>query len=224
MKLVIFDCDGTLVDSQNIIYTAMAQAFDNVGLVTPSRATVRSVIGLSLVEAVRLCLPDDTSADPKAIAQLYKNAFVDLRNDPNNDEPLFPGMLETLKELSEQQETILAVATGKSQRGMQRIIARENLSQFFNSVQTADEHPSKPHPSMIVEAMTKAGVDADRTVMVGDTTYDMEMATNAGAHGVGVSWGYHDTSELHNSGAAKIIDTFEQLPSAIDALLATRAA
>ncbi|MGH1418819.1 MAG: HAD-IA family hydrolase [Hyphomicrobiaceae bacterium] len=224
MKLVIFDCDGTLVDSQNIIYSAMSKAFEDTGLPIPSRATVRSVIGLSLVEAVGLCMPDDCSADPQALAEIYKNAFADLRNDPQNDEPLFPGMIETLQHLSEQPETIMAVATGKSQRGMQRIIKRENLGNLFHSVQTADEHPSKPHPSMIVEAMTKAGIEADRTIMVGDTTFDMQMAVNARARAIGVSWGYHETGALAQSGAATIIDTFQDLPTAIDALLTTRAA
>ena len=224
MQLIIFDCDGTLVDSQHIIYLAMSQAFDNVGLPKPSRQTVRSVIGLSLVEAVSLCLPEKTSADPVAIAELYKTAFAELRADPANDEPLFPGMLETLQHLADQPDSLLAVATGKSQRGMQRLIAREKLEHLFHSVQTADEHPSKPHPSMIEEAMTRAGADGTGTVMVGDTTYDMAMAVNAGTYGVGVSWGYHDTPALTRSGAVTVIETFEQLPGEIDTLMTTRTA
>ncbi len=220
MQLVIFDCDGALVDSQHLIYQAMATAFDRIGLAPPPRDIVRSVIGLSLVEAVTTCLPDQQDAgDPVAIASLYKAAFTELRADPANEEPLYPGTRETLQHLANQPDTILAVATGKCQRGMTRLFEREGLGHFFQSVQTADEHPSKPHPSMITRAMELAGVDAHRTIMVGDTTYDIAMAVNAGVHAVGVSWGYHASEDLTATGAATVIERFDALPEQIDTLL-----
>ncbi len=224
MRLVVFDCDGTLVDSQHIIFLAMSSAFERVGLAKPEKEIVRSVIGLSLVQAVEKCLPHQDAGDPQRIAELYKNAFADLRTDPANDEPLFDGTREVLQNFLDCPNTLLAVATGKSQRGVDRLFEREGLAGFFQSVQTADTHPSKPHPSMLAKAMAETGTDAANTVMVGDTTYDMAMAVNAGVQGVGVTWGYHDTSELTASGASSVISHFDALPAAVDTVLATRAA
>lgn len=222
MRLIIFDCDGTLVDSQQLICLAMNAAFERVGLPVPTRDDVRSVIGLSLQNAIAKCLPDGSQVDTAHMSELYKDAFSQLRMSAENEELLYDGVRTTLEMFSNEPKTLMAVATGKSMRGMKRLIAREGFEPYFQSVQTADDHPSKPHPSMISRAMALAGVEPSQTVMVGDTTYDMEMARNAGVSGVGVSWGYHDGRALKESGAHRLIHRFEDLPHVVHSLLEAR--
>jgi phosphoglycolate phosphatase len=215
MQLVIFDCDGTLIDSQNIIHAAMSRAFEAAGIAPPERARALSIVGLSLIEAVSRLLPEVGGRTLTTVAEGYKAAARDLREDAAYAEPFFPGARETLVALAARPDTVLGLATGKSRRGVDRLIAKESLDGVFAVIQTADNAPSKPHPAMIKQAMREAGVGPGRTTMIGDTTFDIDMARSAGVRGIGVAWGYHPVAALERSGAHRIIHSFDELPDAI---------
>lgn len=219
MKLIIFDCDGTLVDSQHAIVAAMNAAFAAEGLWPPTRAEVLSVVGLSLASACQRLLPRPDRELAERLAHHYKAAFSDLRRRPEHEEPLFPGARQAIEQLSARGDTLLGIATGKSRRGVDALFEREGLGHYFTTVQTADDHPSKPHPSMIMVAMAEAGAPPQRTIMVGDTSFDVEMALSASVAALGVSWGYHPVQELVEAGAHMVIDDYGALLPAIDKLL-----
>ncbi|PPD29143.1 MAG: HAD family hydrolase [Hyphomicrobium sp.] len=220
MKLVIFDCDGTIVDSQNGIFEAMVHAYGVLGKVPPKRFETISIIGLSLPEAFAVLAPGESEATRRELAQQYKNAFVDLKRDPAHHEPLFPGAARVIEILAAREDIRLGIATGKSKRGVVRLFDRESWHDHFITIQTADDHPSKPHPSMILTAMADADVGPSRTVMIGDTTFDMEMARAAGVGAVGVTWGYHAPTLLTGAGAHVLVDDYALLPATIDQLIA----
>jgi phosphoglycolate phosphatase len=199
-RLAIFDCDGTLVDSQANICLAMEDCFARAGLEVPNRARTRRVVGLSLVEAMQAMLPEGEPDTHMALAEDYKHAFQRLRGQGLVEEPLYDGIAELMEEL-EADGWLLGVATGKSDRGLKLCLERHGLHPRFVTLQTADRHPSKPHPSMIEQAMAEAGAEPGSTIMIGDTTYDMAMARAAGATAIGVSWGYHCEQELREAGA-----------------------
>ncbi len=205
MKLVVFDCDGTLVDSQHMIVAAMEGAFAECDLPGPVRSDVLGVVGLSLGEAVRRLAPDARPSGVDALAEAYKRAFAALRQDRAHLEPLYPGVRETLVALARAPDVLLGVATGKSRRGLNAVLEREGLTDLFVTLQTADTHPSKPHPAMLRAAMAEVGAVPHRTLMVGDTTYDIGMARDAGARAIGVGWGYHPVAELEAAGAHRIL-------------------
>jgi phosphoglycolate phosphatase len=199
-RLAIFDCDGTLVDSQDAICRAMENCFAAAGLAPPSRERTRRVVGLSLGEAMRALLPDAEPATHEDLTERYKAAFRRMRHASEVEEPLFDGIAELLDAM-EAEGWLLGVATGKSDRGLASCLACHAISDRFVTLQTADRHPSKPHPSMIVTAMAEAGAEPETTMMVGDTSYDVLMARAAGVTAVGVAWGYHDADELWAAGA-----------------------
>ena len=219
MNLVIFDCDGTIVDSQHMIVAAMDRAFATHGLVALPRAQTLSIVGLSLDQAIGRLLPGADKPLIDAVGQAYKAAFFDLRQDPANHEPLYPGAIEAIRQLAARDDTVLGIATGKSRRGVNAIFDRMDLHPHFVTIQTADGHPSKPHPSMIRTAIQEVGTTAASTVMIGDTTFDIEMAKNAEVAGIGVAWGYHPVDQLKLAGAHEIIATYDDLIPAIDRLL-----
>ena len=211
-KLALFDCDGTLVDSQDNICRAVEEAFALARIDVPLRTRIRRIVGLSLVEAMRILLPDGEDALHRSLAEDYKAAFFRLRSTgAMAEEPLYAGMIEMLDALSAD-GWVLGVATGKSDRGLAHILAHHGIADRFVTLQTADRHPSKPHPSMIETAMSESGATPATTVMIGDTSYDMLMARAAGARALGVAWGYHPTSELTAAGAHAIADTVAALP------------
>lgn len=217
MNLILFDCDGTIVDSQHMIVAAMTGAFAEVGLAAPPRADILSVVGLSLVPAVTRLLPVDSEADlAEDLAERYKAQFRILRSDPVNHEPLYPGAREVIEALAGRPDIVLGVATGKSRRGVDALFDRERLTDLFVTIQTADEHPSKPHPSMILEALRETSVAAQHAVMIGDTTFDVEMARSAGVAPIGVAWGYHDVEGLRAAGAAAIAASYGEVPALVD--------
>lgn len=204
-RLAIFDCDGTLVDSQHNICAAMASCFAAAGLEPPPHARTRQVVGLSLIEAMRAMLPDAEPDFHVALAENYKLAFQAMRARGLDEEPLYDGIAELIDAL-EAEGWLLAVATGKSDRGLNLCLEHHGIAGRFVSLQTADRHPSKPHPSMIAQAMADAGAAPECTVMIGDTSYDMAMARAAGVGAIGVSWGYHDPQDLIGAGAHHIAD------------------
>lgn len=217
MRLIIFDCDGTLVDSQHIIVAAMTRAFHANGLELPMRDKVLSIVGLSLPLAVARLLPDGMEQRVVArVADAYREAFGELRRDPCHQEPMFPGALEAIRELAGRPDVLLGVATGKSRRGVAGLFERFGIESHFVTIQTADTHPSKPHPSMILEAMAEVGGRAEETVMIGDTTYDIEMARAAGVGAIGVGWGYHPVVALEAAGAHVIVERCQELVGAVD--------
>lgn len=205
-RLAVFDCDGTLADGEANICRAMESAYAGAGLVAPSRVAIRRIVGLSLVEAVAVLAPDGDEALHHALAADYKTAFQRMRLAGELEvEPLYDGLVAVLDALV-WDGWRLGVATGKSDRELDHLLAHHGLSDRFVTLQTADRHPSKPHPAMLEAAMAQAGVAPHMTVMIGDTSYDMAMARAAGARAVGVSWGYHDAATLRDAGAEAIAD------------------
>ncbi len=209
-RLALFDCDGTMVDSQHNICAAMDQAFDRHGFTAPDHHLVRRLVGLSLVEAIGQLLPDSDEDVVAAVTQSYKDGFFELRQAGGVHEPLYEGLPELLEQL-ESSGWVLGVATGKSDRGLHHVLDMHKLSDRFVTLQTADRHPSKPHPAMVELAMEEAGAAAETTVMIGDTSFDMEMAVNASVRPIGVDWGYHDEHELRAAGAETVAMTMTEL-------------
>ncbi len=222
MRLVIFDCDGTLIDSQHAIYGSMSQAFGALGLPPPTRADVLGIVGLSLPEALAVLAPKESEAVRRELIDAYKNGFVGVRARPDHQESLYDGVAAAVVALAARPDTVLGIATGKSKRGVARLLAQEGWERHFLTIQTADDHPSKPHPSMILQAMAEAGAAPHQAVMVGDTTYDMEMALNAGVGAIGVSWGYHAGERLRSAGAHALVETGAHLLDVIEQRLAAQ--
>ncbi|MEI6486589.1 MAG: HAD-IA family hydrolase [Sphingomonadales bacterium] len=211
MKLAVFDCDGTLIDSQINIIRAMESSFARHRLPAPHPHATRRIVGLSLVEAMQALLPDAEHDLHLSLADDYKSAFQRLRADKALDaEPLYPGIAALLDTLSAQ-GWLLAVATGKSDRGLKLALEHHGIHQLFISLQTADRHPSKPHPSMLRAALADAGVEAGQAVMIGDTVFDIAMGQAAGVRSIGVDWGYHDAHELIDAGAVGVAVDTDQL-------------
>jgi phosphoglycolate phosphatase len=211
VRLIVFDCDGTLVDSQHLIVEAMGTAFTASGLPAPPRSQVLRHIGLSVSEAVAGI---SESRDEELITRLaaaYRTAFSGLRQRPGFAEPFFPGAREVVEELARDERVLLGIATGKSRRGVDLLLQREALAYAFATLQTADDAPSKPHPGMLLRAMSETGIGPADTIMIGDTSYDMLMARNAGAKPVGVAWGYHTAQELTEAGAVVVAQDCDQL-------------
>lgn len=197
IKLAIFDCDGTLVDSGATIHRALQVSLDAHGFACPPREEAQRVIGLSLVEAMATLVPD---ADHEALADTYKDAFVAMRGAGQVDEPLYDGIADLLADL-EADGWLLGVATGKSDRGLRHVLEYHAMEKLFVTLHTADRHPSKPHPSMALAAMADVGAEPAATVLVGDTAFDMGMARAAGVGAFGAGWGYHPPEELTDAGA-----------------------
>ncbi|TGN68440.1 HAD family hydrolase [Paracoccus liaowanqingii] len=214
MRLVVFDVDGTLIDSQTHIHHAMSHGFAQVGLQPLPKAQVLSIVGLSLPVAVAQLAPEADAEMQARIVAGYKDSFMQARLD--HAAPLYDGAMDCLDRLAGRDDLILAVATGKSRRGLDAMIAAHGLQGRFLSLQTADGHPSKPHPSMLQAALAETGTEVGRAVMIGDTSFDMEMARAAGMTGFGVSWGYHPVAALTQAGAARIADDFTALTQAIE--------
>jgi phosphoglycolate phosphatase len=204
MKLAVFDCDGTLVDSSANIVRAMHQTFAAFGLHDPDPHAVRRVVGLSLVEAMRMLLPEADAGLHARLADDYKAAFQRLRADRKLDpEPMFDGVRELLDRLAGDGWQ-LGVATGKSDRGLALCLSHHRIDHLFQTLHTADRHPSKPNPSMLLACLADAGVAADSAVIIGDTVFDMGMGVAAGVRALGVNWGYHEGGELRAAGAADV--------------------
>jgi phosphoglycolate phosphatase len=210
VRLAVFDCDGTLVDGQASICEAMDSGFAAAGLPAPNHHDVRRIVGLSLPQAIRLLAPEAAQADQAQIVEGYKQAFRASRSQGRLQEPLFAGMAELIADLR-RDGWLLAVATGKSDRGLQSCLAVHGISDHFVSLQTADRHPSKPHPAMLQAAMADALARPENTVMIGDTSFDMDMARAGNVRAIGVDWGYHTVAELRTAGAVAVATSTRHL-------------
>ncbi|MBL4721484.1 MAG: HAD-IA family hydrolase [Alphaproteobacteria bacterium] len=221
-RLVIFDCDGTLVDSQYGIIASMEAAFQAHGLPAPAARDVRRVVGLPLDAAIAALRGPDSELDSQAptpgqIAAAFREDSEARRLAGADTEPTFPGVREVLSRLIDTGIS-LGVATGKSRRGLQNTLLNHDLGDFFQVLKTADDGPGKPDPAILQDAMAEIGADPDSTIVIGDTTFDIQMAVNARALSIGVSWGYHETGELTAVGANRIARSFGDLPDLIDTL------
>lgn len=220
LSLVIFDVDGTLVDSQGDILGAMIKAFASQNLPSPSREAVLNIVGLSLPQAMERLAPELGVVRRTHLIEAYKNAYAALvRAGGAAASPLYPGMRVLLDELSKMDHVLLGVATGKSRRGLNALLASHDLEGMFVTTQVADDHPSKPHPAMLYATLDETGVEPHRAVMIGDTSYDLEMAQAAGLSGIGVTWGYHPASSLTQ--AMAVVDDAAGLSDAVHRFLGT---
>jgi phosphoglycolate phosphatase len=202
-RLAVFDCDGTLVDGQAGVVNAMEAAFASASLPAPDRHQVRRIVGLSLPQAIRLLAPQADEELRQGIDAAYREAFRSARESGQLVEPLYDGIAELVESLASAGWT-LGIATGKSDRGLAHMLATHGLTAAFATLQTADRHPSKPHPAMLQAALAETGSDPAQAVMIGDTQYDMAMAVSAGVRAIGVAWGYHTAIELREAGAEAV--------------------
>ncbi len=217
-RLVIFDLDGTLIDTVALVVEAVTNAFVSVGREGPDEKAIRSISGLGLFEGVRRIAPDADEMLVTELGNLYRREYLAAAS-ASMREALFPGALDMLKALDARNDTLLAVATGKPLVGTKRVLKAHDLLSLFTSLQTPDTNMSKPNPEMIFTAMSVVGADPEQTVMIGDTNHDIDMALAAGVKSVGVSWGYHPIDELRAAGADMIIDDFSALSDAIEKLV-----
>ena len=208
--VAIFDCDGTLIDGQASICEAMEAAFAGFDLPAPQRGDVRRAVGLSLPQAVRSLLPDEAEDLHHRIVEAYKREFRTARTEGRIAQPLVSGIPDLLDRL-QAAGWQLAVATGMSDRGLDHCLAANGIADRFVSLQTADRHPSKPDPSMIDQVLADCAADRSQAVMIGDTTYDIQMAANAQVRGIGVDWGYHQPRELTACGAELVASSPAQI-------------
>ena len=214
LKLAIFDVDGTLVDSQADILASMTAAFAAVGAEPPAREAVLGIVGLSLPQAVATLAADRTATEVARMVEFYKSTYARLRQaNGAASSPLYPGIAGLLDRLQAHDDLLLGIATGKSRRGLDALLDSLGLRRHFVTAQCADDHPSKPHPSMIRAALAEAGVNAVDAVMIGDTRFDAEMAAAAGVAFIGVPWGYHPATAL--AGAAHVVQDADALERAI---------
>lgn len=207
-KLAVFDCDGTIVDSQHSILACMSAAFERSGYKAPSIAEVRRVVGLPLSRAIEVLAPD--GAPIADMTSDYSAAWTEAHNSRGLSEPLYDGILGVFDSLGAD-GWVLGVATGKSMRGLERTFMLHDIAHRFVTLQTSDRARGKPDPEMLENAMSDTGARPEDTVMIGDTTFDIEMARRAGVRAIGVAWGYHAPEELQSVGAHGIAETMSDL-------------
>ncbi len=215
MKLAVFDVDGTLVDSRAILKQSSDAAFTALGLTPPPYDELRQIVGLSLREGLAILAPGRSQEVVDSLVAYYKSSFGDLHRDPHFVEPLYEGAAELLDRLKAEGWRI-AMATGKSRRGVETIVAMHGWADLFDSTHCADDGPGKPHPAMLLEAMAALGAEPACTVMIGDTAHDIGMARAAGVRAFGVTWGFHTRAEIEASGADRVLDTFAELEAELD--------
>lgn len=219
MRLVIFDLDGTLIDSVAVIVETVTAAFEAVGEPVPTEAAIRSISGITARDAMGILAPGAEGERLERILDSYRREYGARTG--IGREPLFKGALETLERLRHHPDTMLAVATGKGFSGATALLTAHGIVGWFNSLETPTHNRGKPDPQMLETAMEKAGASRAEAVMVGDTVHDMRMAKAAGVAAIGVAWGYHEVVELREAGADIVVDDFAGLEAAIDRLLGT---
>ncbi len=219
MKLIMFDMDGTLIDTEALIVEHMTATFVSAGLTPPTTAQSRRVIGLSLPVAIATLLGTEVTPLAEKMAEDYRGHYRASLVQAEGREGLFPGAREALDFLATWPDTLLGIATGKGLNGVHRLTQLHGIAGHFVTLQTPDHNPSKPHPGMMPRAMAETGADARDTVIIGDTTFDIEMGKSAGTQAIGVTWGHHDRAELLAAGADALVETYAELPAAIRKVL-----
>ncbi|CAM1650283.1 HAD-IA family hydrolase [Bartonella apis] len=204
LRLALFDCDGTLVDSAFAIQRAMLQVFEKFSYKEPDFDETKLVIGLSLDHAIARLLGRPVDDEILEMVTAYKQIFAKNRGDISFIEPLFPGILEMLTTLEHKDDVLLGVVTGKSRLGIDKILEAYKLHCFV-TIKTADEYPSKPDPTMVIESCKQTGVFPENTFVIGDSIFDMQMAKLAHAKAIGVFWGYNTPEALKEAGADKLV-------------------
>jgi len=217
LRLVIFDLDGTLVDSQRPILAAMRRSFAAMGWPGPPDPEVLGIVGLSLPEAMRTLAPRAAPDEIDGLVTLYKQSYAAVSREADAEAPLYPGARAAIDRLAEA-GYLLSIATGKARRGLERVLDAHDLGGCFLATQTADDAPSKPHPGMVLNSLAASGAAPEHTVVIGDTEFDMAMARAAGARALGVGWGYHGPERLHRGGAERILADFDALDDALGAI------
>lgn len=215
LKLAIWDMDGTIVDSRDVITTSMARAFEACGLEPPGYDATRHVVGLGLEEACHTLAPHLDGDGLDRLVAAYRHAFVARRGEPDYVEPLYEGAMETLRRLAEE-NWLIAMATGKSRRGIAALFEMHPLADFFDTIHCADDGPGKPHPAMILAALGRMGAEPHEALMIGDAVHDMRMGRAAGVHCLGVDWGFGTRAELVEAGAHHVSGAFAELNGEID--------
>ncbi len=205
--LIVFDWDGTLMDSEAKIVRCLQAAAVDTGIPDPGSAAIRDIIGLGLSEAMQVLFPEQTQGRRAELVERYRRHFLEL---DATGMPLFPGVPQGLTQLA-QQGYLLAIATGKARRGLDRVLDDTGMRHLFVSSRCADEAFSKPHPQMLEDILDHTGVEARRALMVGDTVYDMEMARSAQVAGLAVSYGVHARERLLDCGALACLDSFPEV-------------
>lgn len=219
LRFAAFDFDGTLLDSADGIVTTIRATWRALGLPEPEEAAARRIIGLSLAEGVRELLKGHDPAEIERVQVFYDEVVrgVRPRPAPLTEPRFFPGALELLENLSAD-GYVLGIVTGRRSQRLHAILEAEGIAHHFVTLKTADHGPSKPNPHNLLEAMAEVGAAPHQSVMVGDTSFDIEMARNAGIGAIGVSWGVHGPDELREAGAHHVVDAFGELPPLLDAL------
>lgn len=218
-RLAVFDVDGTLVDSRAVIWRAAVEGAREVGLPEPLYDQVRRVVGLTLHVALRELAPALTDAELADFVAAFQASFRRMHAEPGFVEPLYPGAAELLQRLHRDGWSI-AMATGKSRRGVETIVRMHGWADLFCSTHCADDGPGKPHPAMLLEALKATGTDAKDAVMIGDTAHDMRMAVAARVRAQGVAWGFHTAEEVREGGAEHVALVFPELEAELDAFAA----
>lgn len=217
MRLIIFDMDGTLVDTVGLIVETMTDAFTSAGETPPDELAIRGISGITLPEAIGMLAPGFDEKRHGAVVDSYRRHYRGRAG--LEREPLFKGAVEAIDRLRVQPGTILAIATGKGYQSATALLEAHGIRPHFHSVQTPSHNRGKPDPEMVHTAMAQAGATKAETVMIGDTVHDMRMARAAGVAAIGVAWGYHERDDLRKAGADVVIETFDDLDHTIDKLL-----
>jgi phosphoglycolate phosphatase len=215
-KLVLFDCDGTILDSVGIIHDSMVRTFSEAGYPAPAEAATRKIIGLTLDLAIARLLNRTVDGEVETMTARYKQHFQRLYAKPDFQQSLFPGMAGLVSGLAAREDLVLGIVTGKSRRGMEMFFDKHGLREHFATVRTADDCPSKPHPAMVLECCAEAGFDPGSTIVVGDSVFDMEMAKSAGSAAIGVAWGYNGVAMLRSAGADAIAASADELAQMLE--------
>jgi phosphoglycolate phosphatase len=215
LRLAIWDVDGTLVDSRAVIQACMEAAFRETGLPPPNYDATRRIVGLSLIEALTILAPPDIDgARLDRLVAHYKNAFTVQRAAPGHHEPLYDGALDVLDRLK-QDGWLLAIATGKTHRGLDGLFAKHPIKSYFDTVWCADDGPGKPHPFMVEQSMRALGCAPSQSLMIGDAIHDIAMGRAAGVRSLGVSWGFGRADELRDAGADEVHHEFRTLTESL---------
>lgn len=211
MKLVLFDVDGTLVDSQAIIHASMVDTFETYGYLPPALEDTKSIVGLSLNLAISKLLDREMDTRTAAMTDHYKRVYLELVKQPEYESKLFSGTRAMLDEVARTDDVLIGLATGKSRAGIVRLLDDHELHDHIITSRCADDCPSKPHPAMVLECCAEVGIEPSDTCVIGDTTFDMQMSRSAGATAIGVSWGYHPVEQLEQAGADAIAQDWQDV-------------